>query len=167
MSLLLTLSLELSVSPTLHVRSGHFDGTGSSTSFRTYPHSYFQALRSFFGSLSSDFGPRTDLKSSSWNQSCMIPWRNFLSLREDKHFLDSNAGPRSRRNSGFSEDPTTCRKLRQCALPCVTGNCVYRAGRDKRCQDPVPFPFGSHAIDKERHHEISAHLVWYQQRQHS
>jgi hypothetical protein len=28
-------------------------------------------------------------------------------------------------------------------------------------------PFGSHSIGKERHHEISAHLGWHQQRQHS
>jgi hypothetical protein len=28
-------------------------------------------------------------------------------------------------------------------------------------------PFGSHEIGKERHHEISAHFWWHQQRQHS
>ena len=28
-------------------------------------------------------------------------------------------------------------------------------------------PFGSHSIGKDRYHEISAHLVWHQQRQHS
>ena len=28
-------------------------------------------------------------------------------------------------------------------------------------------PFGPHSFGKEKYHEISAHLVWHQQRQHS